>query len=61
MHSLEGLTFSLLDNVSEYSETQVTGALDMRHIPYSSQLNLCALYVTFNVEVETDFCVHGNA
>lgn len=61
MHSLEGLTFSLLDNVSEYPETQVTGALDMRHIPYSSQLNLCALYVTFNVEVETDFCVHGNA
>ena len=60
MNAFETLTFSLLDNVSDYPETQVTGSLNMRHIPYSSQLNLCALYVTFNVDVETDFCVHND-
>jgi hypothetical protein len=60
MNGFETLTFTLLDNVSEYPETQVTGGLEMRHIPYSSQLNLCALYVTFNVDVETDFCVHDD-
>ena len=58
MNGFETLTFRLLDNVSEYPETQVTGSMEMRHIPYSSQLNLCALYVTFGVDVETDFCVH---
>jgi len=60
MSGFETLTFSLLDNVSDYPETQVTGAMEMRHIPYSSQFNLCALYVTFNVTVQTDFCVHDD-
>lgn len=60
MNGFETLTFSLLDNVSDYPETQVTGAMEMRHIPYSSQFNLCALYVTFNVTVQTDFCVHDD-
>lgn len=60
MNGFETLTFSLLDNVSDYPETQVTGAMEMRHIPYSSQFNLCALYVTFNVTVQTDFCVHND-
>ncbi len=60
MNGFETLTFTLLDNVSDDPETQVTGGLEMRHIPYSSQLNLCALYVTFNVDVETDFCVHDD-
>ena len=60
MNGFETLAFRLLDNVSEYPETQVTGSLEMRHIPYSSQHNLCALYVTFNVDVQTDFCVHEN-
>ena len=61
MNSFETLTFTLLDNVSDHPETQVTGPLEMRHIPYSSQFNLCALYVTFNIDVETDFCVHDDA
>ncbi len=61
MNGFETLVFSLLDNVSEYPETQVTGSLEMAHIPYSSQFNLCAMSVPFNVDVETDFCVHDDA
>lgn len=58
MNGFETLVFSLLDNVSDYPETQVTGSLEMIHIPYSSQFNLCAMNVSFNVDVVTDFCVH---
>ena len=58
MNGFESLVFALLDNVSDYPETQVTGGLDMRHIPYSSQFNLCAMNATFFVEISTDFCVH---
>ena len=61
MNGFETLVFSLLDNVSEYPETQVTGSLEMIHIPYSSQFNLCAMNVSFNVDVETDFCVHEDS
>ncbi len=58
MNGFESLVFALLDNVSDYPETQVTGGLDMTHIPYSSQFNLCAMNVTFFVDIATDFCVH---
>ena len=58
MNGFESLVFALLDNVSDYPETQVTGGLDMTHIPYSSQFNLCSMNVTFFVDIATDFCVH---
>ena len=58
MNGFETLVFALLENVDEYPGTQVTGGLDMNDIPYSSQFNLCAMNVTFFVEISTDFCVH---
>lgn len=58
MASLESLTFSLLDNVSDFPNVQVQNGLEFRHIPYSSDFNLCAIYATFEVAVSTNFCVH---
>lgn len=56
--TLESQTFGILEGMIEYPTAQVNGSLSMRHIPYSTELNLVAVYTTFTIDIATNLCLH---